>query len=68
MGLKNIHIVFISMAIALALGFGSWCVSMYRDAGGTGYLVVSVLSFGVAVGLTVYGSWFLKKMKGTPLS
>lgn len=68
MGLKNIHIVFISMAIALALGFGTWCASMYRDAGGIGYLMVSLLSFGAAVGLTVYGSWFLKKMKGTPRS
>lgn len=68
MGLKNIHLVFISMAIALALGFGAWCVSMYRDVGGTGYLVVGLLSFGAAVGLTVYGTWFVKKMKGLHLS
>ena len=64
MGLKNIHIVFISMAIALCLGFGTWCVSMYRDLGGGGYLVVGIVSFVCALGLTVYGNWFLKKMKG----
>lgn len=68
MGLKNIHIVFISMAIALALGLGSWCVSMYRDEGGAGYLAASLLSFGTAVGLAAYGTWFLKKMKGMHLS
>jgi len=64
MGLKNIHVVFISMAIALSLGFGTWCVSMYRDEGGGGYLAVAIVSFACAVGLTVYGNWFLKKMKG----
>ena len=65
MGLKNIHLLFISMAIALALGFGAWCVWMFRNQGGGGYLVVSGGSFAAAVGLAVYGNWFLRKMKGT---
>ena len=64
MGLKNIHVVFISISIALCLGFGTWCVSMYRDLGVTGYLAVGLVSFALAVGLVVYGNWFLKKMKG----
>lgn len=64
MGLKNIHIVFISMAIALCLGFGAWCVSMFRDQGSVGYLAFGITLFATALGLTVYGNWFLKKMKG----
>jgi hypothetical protein len=64
MGLKNIHVVFISMAIATCIGFGAWCVWRFRDAGGTAYLAAGVSSFGIAVGLTAYGNWFLKKMKG----
>lgn len=63
MGLKNIHVVFISMAIALGLAVGSWALSMYGDGGGRGYLVFAALSFASAVGLAVYGSWFLKKTK-----
>jgi hypothetical protein len=64
MGLKNIHLLFISMAIALTLGFGAWCVWRFRDVGGAGLLVVAIASLGLAVGLTVYGNWFVKKMKG----
>jgi len=66
MGLKNIHLLFISMAIALALGFGAWCVWMFRVQGGGGYLVVAAGSFLIGIVLTVYGNWFLRKMKGTP--
>ena len=66
MGLKNIHLLFISMAIALALGFGAWCVWMFRGQGGGGYLVVAAGSFFTGIVLTVYGNWFLRKMKGTP--
>jgi hypothetical protein len=66
MGLKNIHLLFISMAIALALGFGAWCVWMFRGQGGGGYLVVAAGSFLIGIVLTVYGNWFLRKMKGTP--
>ena len=66
MGLKNIHLLFISMAIALALGFGAWCVWMFRGQGGGGYLVVAAGSFLIGIVLTVYGNWYLRKMKGTP--
>jgi hypothetical protein len=63
-GLKNIHLLFISMAVALCLGFGSWCVWRFREAGGAGMLAAAAVSFASAVGLTVYGNWFVKKMKG----
>lgn len=68
MGLKNIHVVFISMAIALSLGLGAWCVFMYRDERGAGYLLFGFASFGTAVGLAGYGAWFLRKMKGLNIS
>ncbi|MGD9765310.1 MAG: hypothetical protein AB7V27_16555 [Candidatus Binatia bacterium] len=65
MGLKNIHLVFISLAIALCVGFGSWCVWRYGDQGTWPYLAVALVSFGAAGGLMAYGSWFINKMKGT---
>ena len=64
MGLKNIHLLFISMAVALCLAFACWSVWMYGDQGPGGYLAVAVVALSAAVGLVVYGSWFLKKMKG----
>lgn len=64
MGLKNIHLVFISMAVALCVAFTSWSLWMYRDQGQGGYLAAAVVAFCAAVGLILYGSWFLKKMKG----
>jgi hypothetical protein len=63
-GLKNIHLLFISMAVALCLGFGAWCVWRFRDVGGAGLLAAAVASFGSGLGLTFYGNWFLKKTKG----
>jgi hypothetical protein len=65
MGLKNIHLLFISMAIALAVGFGAWCVWMFRNQGGGGYLLVGAGSVAAGLGLVVYGNWFVRKMKGT---
>ncbi|HSP99877.1 MAG TPA: hypothetical protein VL049_21860 [Candidatus Dormibacteraeota bacterium] len=64
MGLKNIHLVFISMAVALCVAFASWALWMYRDGGQGGYLAAAAVAFSAAVGLILYGSWFLKKMKG----
>ena len=39
---------------------------MFRGQGGGGYLVVAAGSFFIGIVLTVYGNWFLRKMKGTP--
>ena len=63
MSLKNIHLLFISMATALSVFLGSWCVSVYREVGGIGYLGGAVFSFAAAFALALYGNWFLRKMK-----
>lgn len=64
MSLKNIHVVFITLATLLCLLFASWCWEAYRAEGGAGMLAFAVGSFGAALGLVVYGTWFLRKMKG----
>lgn len=64
MGLKNIHVFFIAMAVALCVAFGAWSVWMYGGWGGWGYLVVAAASFAAALALTGYANWFLAKMKG----
>jgi hypothetical protein len=66
MSLKNIHVLFISMATALSVFFGSWCVWLYRDGGGAAYLAGGVGSFATAFGLALYGNWFVRKMKRLP--
>lgn len=68
MGLKNIHLVFISMAVALCLAFASWALWMYEYQGPGGYLVAAVVAFSGAIGLIAYGGWFLKKMKALQTS
>jgi hypothetical protein len=63
MSLKAFHIFFIGVSILLALGFGLWEIRAYADSGTAGRLIAGLLSFGVAVGLTMYGIRFLKKLK-----
>ena len=64
MSLKAFHLIFISAASALALGFGIWCLKDYWSAdGGTVNLVMGIGSIVVAFGLLVYERYFLKKLK-----
>ncbi len=68
MGLKNIHLLFIAMAVTLSVAFGAWCVWMFGAEGRWGYLVGGATSFAAAAGLVGYGSWFLNMRKGIPNS
>jgi hypothetical protein len=63
MSLKAFHVVFIIASILLALGFGGWCLSTYNDGGMRQYLIAAVASGVVALGMLVYGVYFLKKLK-----
>ena len=60
MSLKAFHIVFVSLATLLALWLAAW-------AAGNGAPALAAGAAVAAVGLVVYGIWFLKKMKGVSL-
>jgi hypothetical protein len=64
MSLKHIHVVFIAAATALSVVFGAWCYAQWKADGGVGMLAATAASAATAVGLLVYGRWFLVKMRG----
>jgi len=64
MSLKAFHVVFITAAILLCLGFGVWMLRDYRGPeGSAGDLWMGVGSLVAAVSLVVYEGFFLKKLK-----
>lgn len=63
MSLKHIHVVFITAATALAVVFGAWCAAQWRADGEASMLAGAAGSAATAIGLLVYGRWFLEKMK-----
>lgn len=64
MSLKAFHLVFITAAVLLALGFGIWLLKGYFSPEGTaGDLIFGLLSLASAVGLIIYERYFLKKTK-----
>jgi hypothetical protein len=64
MSLKAFHVIFITAASALALGFGVWMLRDYRQPdGSTGDLLLGIGSLIAGVGLLVYERYFLKKLK-----
>jgi hypothetical protein len=60
MSLKAFHIAFITLATLLALWLAVW-------ASGNGFPLLAAGAAVAAVGLVIYGVWFLKKMKGVSL-
>ena len=63
MSLKAFHIFFICASTLLALGFSVWEINGYFVSNDVLQLLAGVVSFGVAIGLTVYGIRFMKKLK-----
>lgn len=63
MSLKTFHLVFIAVSILMAIGFGVWEVLMYAEDSATGRLIAALLSFAIAVALTLYGIRFVRKQK-----
>lgn len=57
MSLKGFHIFFIFLATLLAIGFAAWSL-MNQTA-----VPVGICSAVLALGLIVYGVWFVKKSK-----
>lgn len=61
MSLREFHILFIVVSIAVCLGFGWWCLS---NAGGSLlYMLLGVSSFGLGFGLVLYGRLYFKKLR-----
>jgi hypothetical protein len=64
MSLKTFHLVFVTAAIALAVGCAIWGLRDYWSPGGVGSdLVFGLGSIAVAIGLIVYERFFVKKLK-----
>ena len=63
MSLKAFHIVFVVASVLLCLGFGLWELHSWQESGGRTDLILGVSSLVAAVGLLVYGWFFLKKLK-----
>jgi hypothetical protein len=59
MSLKAFHLVFVTVSIALAFGFGVWLAVQ----GGLWDLIFAAVSAAVGVGLIFYERYFLKKTK-----
>jgi len=64
MSLKFFHLFFISVVMLFLIGFGVWATRRYMELRETEMLATGVGSFVFAAVLTVYGCWFLKKLKG----
>lgn len=64
MSLKAFHLVFITVACALAFGFGGWELWDYwARGGGWVSLLLGAGSVAGGLGLVVYERYFLKKLK-----
>jgi len=63
MSLKAFHIVFVTLSILLAFGFGAWCFNQYGDSHRTADLLYGLGSVAAGVGLTFYGKYVLRKLK-----
>ena len=63
MSLKAFHIVFVAASVALMLGLAGFSFGQYRESGSMLSLLWSGMAVGAAVGLVVYGRYFLRKLK-----
>lgn len=63
MSLKAVHIFFVVVSTLFCAGFCLWSLRQFQATGSGLDLAFGLLSLLGAVGLPVYGRWFLKKMK-----
>jgi hypothetical protein len=63
MNLRWFHALLILLSAALAVLFGLWCLSLYREQNEIAALAAGIVSFAVSFGLVVYDSWFLRKTR-----
>jgi hypothetical protein len=65
MSLKVFHVVFISLSVVLAFGFGLWLLVGQPVEGGLIDIVAALLSFGVGILLVLYEIRIVKKCRST---
>lgn len=63
MGIRNVHLVFILVAIITAIAFGLWCFVTRAGRETTGSTIMGIVSFGAAAGLIAYAVRFLRKIQ-----
>jgi len=63
MSLKVFHIIFISLSVVLAFGFGLWLLPSEPGEGDLAHVVGALLSFGVGILLILYEIKIVKKFK-----
>lgn len=63
MSLKAFHLVFITASILLALGFGVWQLRLWFNFGNPSDLILGLVSLGAALGLGMYETYFLRKLR-----
>lgn len=63
MNLRWFHALLIFLSAALAVLFGFWSLSQYRQNDGLANLVAAIMAFVVSLGLVAYDSWFLRKTR-----
>ena len=68
MSLRFFHVFFIAASVLMALGVGVWAISAWQVDNAAQWLALGAVAFASAVGLTVYGSRFLKKTRGLGLA
>ena len=63
MNLRSVHALLILLSAILAVVFGVWCLGQYGRENDIASLLAGISAFGVAIGLVVYDSWFLRKTR-----
>jgi uncharacterized membrane protein len=63
MSLKAFHIFFVSVSILLMIVSGTWAIKNYWNDSGIPYLVLSISFYVTAAVMTIYGFWFLRKIR-----
>lgn len=63
MSLRGFHLLFIVLSSLLAFALGGYCLRRYAEQGGAGAVAGAVGSFAAAIGLLLYGRWFVRKMR-----
>ena len=63
MSLKGVHVLFISLSVALAIVTALWSFGQYSAGQGIGYVLGAIGSVAGASGLVVYARSFVQKAR-----